>query len=83
MGQGGGIFNSGVLNLTDATVSGNRADDPDFISNQGGGIFNNERMNLRNVAVTGNVGERVRRAASDLRAAASSTTARRLRRLST
>jgi len=58
VGQGGGIFAAGLLNLTDATVSGNRVDDPAFISNQGGGIFNLDQMNLRNVTISGNVGER-------------------------
>ena len=58
VGQGGGIFAAGTFNLTNATVSGNRVDDPAFISNQGGGIFNGDRMNLRNVTISGNTASR-------------------------
>ena len=55
--QGGGIFNSGILNLTDVTVSGNSANSPSQ-NNQGGGVFNNRIMNLRNVTIRDNTAVR-------------------------
>src|SRR5262249_15359820 len=45
--NGGGLFNSGTLTLTNATVSGNSA-------YGGGGLFNNGTLTLTNCTVSGN-----------------------------
>ena len=46
-GSGGGIFNTGTLELTNSTVSGNQADN-------GGGIFNGGTLTLNRSTVRGN-----------------------------
>jgi CSLREA domain-containing protein len=54
---GGGIFNDGTLNLTDATVSDNAVGAGSSCGGhggEGGGIFNNGALTLAGVTVTGN-----------------------------
>jgi hypothetical protein len=51
--QGGGIFNSGTLTLTNCTVSGNNAGSG-YFPFQGGGIFNSGTLTLTNCTVSGN-----------------------------
>jgi hypothetical protein len=51
--QGGGIFNSGTLTLTNCTVRGNSAYNG-FYPFEGGGIFNSGMLTLTNCTVSGN-----------------------------
>ncbi len=55
--EGGGINNSGVLTLTDCTVSGNQATNIafDYQSANGGGIWNGGTMTLTDCTISGNV----------------------------
>jgi hypothetical protein len=50
---GGGIYNLGILMLTNSTVSGNTAPDNGFVS-YGGGIFSDGTTTLTNSTVSGN-----------------------------
>ncbi|MEH2042012.1 calcium-binding protein [Nostoc sp.] len=50
--SGGGISNSGILNITNITVSGNRASGGD-----GGGISNSGILNLNSTTITNNTAE--------------------------
>jgi hypothetical protein len=56
--NGGGIYTSGTLELTDSTVSGNSAEryEDDFHNGNGGGIYNREdgALTLTNSTVSGN-----------------------------
>ena len=57
--QGGGLFNSGTLTLTNSTVSGNMVSCIQTGTNgacfaQGGGIFNSGTLTLTNSTVSGN-----------------------------
>ena len=49
--DGGGVYNSGILTLTNSTVSGN---DVGFFGGDGGGVFNSGTLTLRNSTVSGN-----------------------------
>jgi CSLREA domain-containing protein/uncharacterized repeat protein (TIGR01451 family) len=54
-GQGGGIVNSGTLNLTGVAVSGNRTGNGNFgDGGRGGGIYNDGTLTLVNCTVNGN-----------------------------
>jgi len=56
MGNGGGVFNRGVLTLNNVTVSGNRAGDPTNGGGTGAGIWNyiNGTLTLNDSTVSGN-----------------------------
>ena len=47
-GDGGGIFNSGTLNISDSIISGNSA------TGDGGGIFNSGTLNISDSIISGN-----------------------------
>jgi hypothetical protein len=56
IGNGGGIFNKGMLTLNNVTVKGNRAGDPTNGGGTGAGIWNyiNATLTLNNSTVNGN-----------------------------
>ncbi|MBR2695034.1 MAG: hypothetical protein IKE69_12585, partial [Thermoguttaceae bacterium] len=55
-GDGGGIYNSGTLTLTNSTVSGNTASSSyySYYYSYGGGIYNGGTLTLTNSTVSGN-----------------------------
>ncbi len=60
-GDGGGIYNSGTLTLTNSTVSGNTAEPvyssikySSSFSSCGGGIYNSGMLTLKNSTISGN-----------------------------
>ena len=52
--QGGGIFNSGTLSLTNSTISGNRPPTATTTPVYGGGIFNSGLLTVTGSTISGN-----------------------------
>lgn len=56
-GNGGGIYNAGTLNMTDVTITGNRANKNNSVWGTGGGIYNAAGSNfcMENGSITNNI----------------------------